>query len=662
MEELKLWKDDPWLEPWKKDIWGRHEAAAIRMADLAQGKGKLSDSANNHLYYCAHIEGEERVFREWAPNATAIHLICDKNGWKRDSTYSFKPLGMGNWELRLKSDLLELGDNYKWLISWNGGEGERIPAYATMVVQDNQTKIFSAQLWNNDKFEWKHPRPSPPNVPLIYEAHIGMSTEKAGVGTYNYFREKILPYIASTGYNAIQLMAIQEHPYYGSFGYQVSSFFAPSSRFGTPDELKLLIDESHKLGISVILDIVHSHSVSNSIEGLSEFDGTRDLYFHSGDRGDHPAWGSRCFNYGKDQVLSFLLSNCKYWIEEFNFDGFRFDGITSMLYYDHGLGKNFTDYSTYFSGNIDNDAFVYLIMANRVIKECNPAAITIAEDVSGLPGLAAPFLSGGVGFDYRMSMGIADLWIKLIKERRDEDWNMGELYHELTSKRLDEKTISYAECHDQAMVGDKTIIFRLLDAEMYTSMDKESKSITLERGIALHKMIRLITASTAGNGYLTFMGNEYGHPEWIDFPREGNNWSYHYARRQWSLAFNPKLKYSYLLKFEKEMLAILKASDIFGERPNVVLQHDERQLLAFERRGYLFAFNFSSINSYTDLRINLSPGIYNHLIDTDMDKFGGFNRIKKGSKHFSMQDGDSNYIKIYLPSRCGIVLKKGRLS
>lgn len=660
MEELKLWQDDPWLEPWKKDIWRRHQATAIRMAELSRGSERLSDYANNHLYYCTHIEGDERIFREWAPNATAIHLICDRNGWRRDSAYAFKSTGDGNWELRLPSDLLVHGDCYKWLVEWSGGEGERIPAYAERAVQDMETKIFSAQIWDRGRYKWRHRRSAISGDPLIYEAHIGMGTEEYEVGSYNNFREKILPYIADTGYNTIQLMAIQEHPYYGSFGYQVSSFFAPSSRFGTPDELKMLIDEAHGLGLRVILDIVHSHSVNNTAEGISELDGTPDLYFHSGERGMHPAWGSRCFNYGKDQVVAFLLSNCKFWLEEYHFDGFRFDGITSMLYYDHGLGKSFTDYSSYFSGNIDDDAFIYLAMANRVIKECNPAAITIAEDVSGLPGLAAQFLSGGAGFDYRMSMGVADYWIKIIKERRDEDWNMGELYHELTSKRDDERTISYAECHDQAMVGDKTIIFRLLDAEMYTSMERSASSITLDRGVALHKIIRLITASAAGDGYLTFMGNEFGHPEWIDFPREGNGWSYHYARRQWSLAHNPLLKYSELLAFEKELLKLIKREKIYRERPVKVYQHDERQLLAFTRGDLLFAFNFSPTNSYPGLRIDLPPGSYKHLLDTDMKRFGGFGRVAQGERYISLKDGISDYISVYLPSRCAIVLKKGR--
>ena len=177
-----------------------------------------------------------------------------------------------------------------------------------------------------------------------------MATEEEKVGSYNEFRENILPRIKEDGYNAIQIMAIQEHPYYGSFGYHVSSFFAPSSRNGTPEELRELIDKAHELGLAVIMDIVHSHAVKNEIEGIARMDGSYDLYFH-GDPGRryHSAWDSLCFDYGKDEVLHFLLSNCKYWMDEFRFDGFRFDGVTSMIYMSHGLGESFTDYGDYYS-------------------------------------------------------------------------------------------------------------------------------------------------------------------------------------------------------------------------------------------------------------------------------------------------------------------------
>ncbi len=660
MIELKLWQDDPYLEPYKKEIWSRHERTELKRLEISGYNKSFSSAVNAHLYYGVHKTDKCTTFREWAPNATALYLLCDLNSWKKDEKFSFEKKENGNWELNLQNDILKHGDLFKWLVVWNGGEGERIPAYATRVVQDHETKLFSAQIWDPAPYEWKHNSPKKIENPLIYEAHIGMSTEEYGIATYNSFRRDVLPEISKLGYNTIQMMAIQEHPYYGSFGYQVSSFFAASSRFGTPEELKQLIDEAHSLGIAVVIDIVHSHSVSNSAEGLSEFDGTKYLYFHEGARGDHPAWGSRCFNYGRDEVLMFLLSNCKYWLEEYKFDGFRFDGITSMIYLDHGLGKDFTDYSSYFNGNQDIDAIVYLALANKMIKEINPSAVTIAEDVSGMPGLAAPFESGGIGFDFRMSMGVADHWIKWIKELKDEQWNVGDIFWELTNKRADEKTVSYAECHDQAMVGDKTIIFRLLDAEMYTSMSRSTQSLVVDRGIALHKMIRLITVATAGDGYLNFMGNEFGHPEWIDFPRTGNDWSFHYARRQWSLAGDKKLRYKYLLDFDTAMIHLIKKSKIYKYRPQSLYQHVKQQVLIFGRGEYIFAFNFSPSGSYPDFKFNAPPGRYNIVLDTDWLKFGGFARNSEETDHFTIPEKEQNLLSVYLPSRSAIVFKKGK--
>lgn len=658
MEELKLWVEDSYLQPFKNEIKRRFQQIAIKKQEIAGYGNTLTSAINSHLYYGVHKTPESWIFREWAPNATALYLIGDINNWKKDEGFAFKRVDNGNWELEVPLDSLKHGDLFKWLVCWNSGEGERIPAYATRCLQDPDTKLFSAQIWDQQPYHWRHKPVKKIINPLIYEAHIGMSSEEAGISTFGSFRINILPKIAKLGYNTIQLMAIQEHPYYGSFGYQVANFFAVSSRFGTPEELKMLIDEAHSLKIAVIMDIVHSHSVNNILEGLSLFDGTGYQYFHQGARGDHPAWTSKCFNYGKNEVIHFLLSNCKYWLEEYKFDGFRFDGITSMIYYDHGLGKDFTDYSCYFNGNQDEDALIYLALANHLIKEINPGAITIAEDVSGMPGLASPAENGGIGFDFRLSMGIADHWIKWIKELKDEDWNISEIFWELTNKRSDEKTISYAECHDQAMVGDKTIIFRLIDKEMYYSMSRHIESLVIDRGLALHKMIRLITIATAGDGYLNFMGNEFGHPEWIDFPREGNAWSFFYARRQWSLAENTKLKYKFLLDFDASMILTIKHSKIYNERPKSLYQENEKQILIFSRGEYIFAFNFSPGNSYTDFKFYAHAGMYKVILNSDSEKFGGFNRISENTEHFTLHSNSGDQLSLYLPSRTAFVLKK----
>ena len=654
MTKKKIYDTDPWLEPYRGAIDARHEHILADRRKLA-GDGPLSAAVNNHIYYPLHREDGSWVIREWAPNATRIYLTGDFNNWKRTESYAFSPVGGGNWELRLPEMFLRHGDLYKLWIEWPGGGGERLPAYVTRVVQDSETKAFSAQVWNPaEPYRWRWRRPGRRTHPLIYECHIGMSSEQEKVSTFGEFRRDVLPRVKEGGYDVLQIMALQEHPYYGSFGYQVSNFFALSSRFGTPEEFKALVDEAHRLGIAVVMDIVHSHAVDNEAEGLGRLDGRDDLYFYRGEQGHHPAWGSRCFDYGKDEVKYFLLANCKYWMEEYHIDGFRFDGVTSMIYWDHGLGKAFGDYSLYFDAGVDEAAVSYLALANMLIHEINPNAITIAEDVSGMAGLAAPFAAGGVGFDFRMAMGIADHWIKWIKELPDESWSMGGIWWELTNKRSDEKTVSYAECHDQALVGDKTIIFRLIDKEMYYSMNRGSRNLAVDRGVALHKMIRLVTLATCGGGYLNFMGNEFGHPEWIDFPREGNGWSYKYARRQWSLADNPDLRYAALRRFDSSMIHYVKREKVLDGTLRELYVDESRKVLIFSRGNSIFAFNFNPTASFEGFSFAAPDGEYAMAFSSDESEYDGFSRLGVGEKHQTV-DG---LLSLYLPSRVALVLKK----
>jgi 1,4-alpha-glucan branching enzyme len=663
MKVPNIVKNDRYLEPFASIISQRLKKAQEKEHEILQGSS-LNDFAQGHKWYGLHWVNNKWIIHDWAPNATAIFLIGEFNNWEESPEYALKPTGYGNWEIKLMADKLKHGDLYAFSIYWNGGQGKRIPAWANRVVQDEYTKIFNAQVWAPDhEYPWNHPHfIDSGEAPLIYEAHIGMAGQEQKVHTYNEFRVNILPRIQSAGYNTIQLMAIPEHPYYGSFGYHVSSFFAPSSRFGTPEELKELVDSAHGMGISVIIDLVHSHAVKNEVEGLGRYDGTRWQFFHDGGKGEHPAWDSYCFNYGKPEVIHFLLSNIRYWLEEFKFDGFRFDGVTSMLYFDHGLGKAFTCYDDYFNAVLDQDAFSYFIMANRLIHQINPKAISIAEEVSGLPGLATPHSDGGVGFNYRMAMGVPDFWIRLIKETPDEHWDVGSIFHELTSKRLDEKVVSYSESHDQALVGDKTIIFRLIDKEMYYSMRKDQHNLAVERGIALQKMIRLATISCAGGAYLNFMGNEFGHPEWIDFPREGNNWSYAHARRLWSLADNHDLQYEWLLGFDRSMIELVKKAHLI-EVPVVkwIFDNKKDQILVFSRGKYLFVFNFNPVQSFVDYGIPVESGKYKIILDTDDEQFGGQHRVDRKMTYCAIPKGsalDLHFLNLYLPVRTAQVFEK----
>lgn len=668
-KKLEILRNDPWLEPFEAAIVGRHEDVRKKLEEITSGTGgNLSDFANAYKYFGLHKDKKGWVFREYAPNATGITLIGTFNGWTPSADYELKKLDGGTWEIRLDADQLHDGDLFKMLVRWDGGQGERIPAYATRVVQDENTKIFSAQVYAPKRpYKFKVKEFVPDTKPLlIYECHIGMAQQEEKVGSYDEFRTKVLPRIAADGYNAIQIMAIQEHPYYGSFGYHVSSFYAASSRFGTPDELKRLIDDAHEMGIAVIMDIVHSHAVKNEVEGLGRLDGSHDLYFNKGDRREHPAWDSLLFDYGKNEVLHFLLSNCKFWQEEYHFDGFRFDGVTSMLYYDHGLGKAFGSYQDYYDGGQDKDAIVYLTLANLLIHQVNKHSITIAEEMSGMPGLAVKYEAGGIGFDYRMAMGIPDYWIKMIKEKKDEDWHPTSVFWELTNRRADEKTISYCESHDQALVGDKTIIFRLIDKEMYWHMMVGDNNYTVERGMALHKMIRLVTLASINGGYLNFMGNEFGHPEWIDFPREGNGWSYKYARRQWDLVDRDDLKYKFLNAFDNSMIGIVDKQYNFQAKPVEKLwEKDDDQILAFKRGDLIFVFNWSPNKSFDGYGFLAPTGEYEVVLDSDAKEFGGFGLVDDSVHHFTTPDplytpAGKGWLKMYLPARTAQVLKMVR--
>jgi 1,4-alpha-glucan branching enzyme len=666
MEALDLIKNDPWLEPYKDAIEGRYRHVIRTEQRLTrQGKQTLSGFASGYLYFGLHHTPQGWVFREWAPEATAIYLTGTFNDWRKDENFRLARINNGVWEIMLPAAALHHGDLYKLRMEWNGGSGERIPAWCRRVVQDEQSKIFSAQVWEPEQpYRFRNECFKPDTSPLlIYECHIGMSSQEERTGTYETFRTQVLPRIAAGGYNAIQIMAVQEHPYYGSFGYHVSSFFAASSRFGTPDELKRLVDDAHGMGMAVIMDIVHSHAVKNEVEGLGRFDGSIYQYFHAGARREHRLWDSLCFDYGKDEVVHFLLSNCKFWLEEYRFDGFRFDGVTSMLYYSHGMGESFTHYGDYYNGGQDGDAIAYLTLANKLIHEVNPRAVTIAEEVSGMPGLAVKTEQGGYGFDYRMAMNIPDFWIRMLKEKRDEEWLPSAIWWETTNRRADEKTVSYAESHDQALVGDKTIIFRLTDAEMYWHMRVEDGNMAVDRGIALHKMIRLATASTINGGYLNFMGNEFGHPEWIDFPREGNGWSYKYARRQWNLVDDPGLKYHFLGDFDRAMISLIRSVKDFQAMPVwKIWDSDADQVLAFMRGELVFVFNFNPSRSFAGYGFLTPPGRYAVMLNTDDPRFGGHGLTDDTIVHQTQSDPlyadeKKEWLRLYIPARTAAVLR-----
>lgn len=664
---LNVVESDEWLRPVASEIEYRHHLYLDCLHHIERNCGSLRDFANAYLYYGIHRDNANGGYwvRDWLPGALDVTVFGDFNDWDRNQFHMEKDC-WGGWSVFIADDVvggrMRHGSLVKlFVVGADGSHLDRIPMYIRRVVQDEESKDFCGQVWDNIHFEWGDDdfqmSNSIENL-LIYEAHVGMATEEERVGTFNEFAENVLPRIKALGYNTVQLMAIAEHPYYGSFGYHVSNLFAPSSRFGTPEDLKRLVKTAHGMGIGVIMDIVHSHYVKNTAEGFNNMDGTDCLYSPPGEAGNHPHWDSKLFDYGKNEVQHMLLSNVKYWLDEFHFDGYRFDGVTSMLYFDHGYCE-FGSYNSFFGDGVNRAALTYLKLANKLVSEVKPDTITIAEDVSGMPTLTNSITDGGIGFSYRLAMALPDFWIKYLKEKSDEQWNLWEMWEIMNNRIPGTRTIAYCESHDQALVGDKTIAFRLMDKEMYFSMSKDSQNMIVDRGVALHKMIRLFTITLGGDGYMTFMGNEFGHPEWIDFPRQGNNWSYAHARRQWSLVEADYLRYGDLQRFEVAMIDLTKRMHILSAGYGYSLLNDERnKTMVFEQGGLVYLFNWHTRESIPNYRIPVPmAGKYKLALNTDDVEFGGFGRVQKDGEYFSFCENGRHFIEVYNVNRTAQVFE-----
>ncbi|KAK6456590.1 alpha-1,4-glucan branching enzyme [Scheffersomyces xylosifermentans] len=681
---------DPWLEPYSQRLIDRQLQFQKWYKDLQTSETSLFKFASSYETYGVHgnWDTKEVVVTQYVPDVVEVSIVGEFNNWDV-TTHKLKKINnFGLWSLTIppvKGEFAIPHDS-KYKISMKLPSGEQIyrldPWLHRATASEVKTShLYDGRFWNPppaETYKFKNKRATFNDTEgiRIYEAHVGISTPEPTIGSYKNFTQNVLPIIHRLGYNTIQLMAIMEHAYYASFGYQVTNFFAVSSRFGTPEDLKELIDTAHGLGIKVLLDVVHSHSSKNVEDGLNMFNGTDHYLFHGGSKGNHDLWDSRLFNYSNHETLRFLLSNLKYFIDVYQFDGFRFDGVTSMMYKHHGLSFGFSgDYNEYFNPEwVDNDAVVYLMLAHQLLTEISEKEnkykfISIAEDVSGMPTLCLSIPEGGMGFDYRLSMAIPDMWIKILKHLQDENWDLAAIVHTLTNRRYKEKCIAYCESHDQALVGDKSIAFWLMDKEMYTNMSTLSPlTPVIDRGLSLHKLIRLITFALGGEGYLNFEGNEFGHPEWLDFPRVGNNESYHYARRQFNLVGDDLLRYKFLFDFDAAMLSLDSKYGVLDKpQAYVSLKHESDKVLVFERNGLLFVFNFHATKSYPDYKIGVeAAGTYSIVLNSDDAVFGGHSRIQevdangKTVEYFTNNDpwnNRSNSLLVYIPTRSAIVLQ-----
>ena len=650
-----LMERDPSLNPWAGDIRMHLDRYNERRWRLA-GDGSLSEFANGYHYFGFHRTDEGWAFREWLPGADAVWLTGDFNNWQRYAC-PLIPIGNGVWEVRLRGqDALKHGQMVKLIVGRQGASFERVPAYIHRCVKDHIGGALCGEIWmpgqpfqwtDGDFFRFKRPR-----SPMIYEAHVGMAQEHGRVGSFREFADETLGWVQYAGYNTVLLMAVQEDPDYASMGRRVANFFAPSHRFGTPEDLKYLVNKAHELDISVLMEVCCCWASPNVGEGLSQQDGTDWQYFLTGPRGWHPKHGTRLFDYGRDDVLHFLLSNLKYWMEEYHFDGFRFDGVTSMLYENHGMSA-FDRPDAYFSMNTNVDARIFLMLANELIHGFNDKAMTIAEEDSGFPGMCLPLEYGGVGFDYRQDEGVQALWAALIRDQRQQDWDMSRLWATLTAGRPGEMRLCSPEPRERSLMA------RMAGEALETGMGKEDKDPEVDRAADMQKAIRLLTCALSGNGFLTFMGNEFGHPDRVDFPRAENRFSGLNARRRWSLVNDWSLKYEWLANFDRAMTFLFNRFAIHcAGDPERLLIDDEKKLIAFSRGGMLFVFNLHPTQDARRVFINAGSGAYRAALTTDEWPFGGRERVSKEAAFRTSDAPGGTGFFIDLPCRFGAVFER----
>ncbi|CED82984.1 1,4-alpha-glucan branching enzyme/starch branching enzyme II [Phaffia rhodozyma] len=571
-ETRSLIDQDPDLENWDWYLNARFKHFQQSLEKLKTiYPGGLDEFSSGYLKMGLVLHDDNSItYTEWAEGIIEASLIGDFNAFN-PSAHLLKHeidehTGSSYWTIHLPvmengQPQIPLGSEVKIRITLPSGESlDRFPAWVLRATQSQNPPevLFRARIERLPPI-YNGARPLAPRTPKIYEAHIGAATSKPhAIGTFEEFEKNVLWRVKAGGYNTLQLMGIMEHPYYASYGYQVSSFFAVSSRFGSIASLTSLIDAAHKQGIRVILDVVHGHSCTNDMESLNMFNGTRGMYFSEDSKGDHPIWGT-------------------------------------------AVNQSWTgNYGQYFSSDTDHAGVEYFMLANHIIKTLFPFVTTIAEDTAGFPTLALSTDIGGLGFDYRLTLGPAYHLFHLLKtEPDDANWSVRDIVASLGNRRLQlgEKTIAFVESHDQCIEGGKTMSQWLFDDEIYTQMSVfQTPTPKVERAMALHKMLRLMVFAFAGEGYMNFMGNEFGHPEWLVFPSVQNGFHTTHCRRQWDLAdFSRDLRYRDLARFDREMLEAEERGQWgSAELGHVWTQDEDSRLVVFTRANHLFIFNWNT--------------------------------------------------------------------
>ena len=599
------------------------------------------------------VDGQLGVhFAVWAPNADKVSVIGDFNGWN-PASHPMRSLGVsGIWEIFVPN--VGDGERYKYEIrSREGAHLQKADPYGVFFESDASG---AAIVWNLDRYTWRDKAWLDERTrsngwldrPLsVYELHLGswkrVPERGGGPLTYREMAEQIVPYVKDLGYTHIELMPVLEHPFAGSWGYQVTGFFAPTSRFGPPEDFKAFVDECHVNGIAVILDWVPGHFPKDA-HGLARFDGTA-LYEHEDPRqGEHRDWGTLIFNYGRHEVRAFLLSSALFWLEEYHIDGLRVDAVASMLYLDYSREDG--DWlPNQYGGRENLEAMEFLRQLNVQTHAHYPGTITVAEESTAWPGVTRPVHLGGLGFTYKWNMGwMHDMLQYASKDPIYRRWSHNDLTFSLLYAFTENFVLPFS--HDEVVHGKRAML------------DKMPGDIWQKRAT-----LRALYGYMYGHPgkKLMFMGCEFG--QWREWGHvESLDWhllqyAEHRGIQHWVRDLNRTLKEQpalHQVDFDHTGFEWIDCSDFEGS------------VVSFIRRAHhssdfvLVAVNFTPVVRHDYVIGVPEAGRYVELLNSDGEIYGGGNLGNSGviQSEPTPAHGRPHRLSLVLPPLACLILKR----